>query len=186
MSGAMLMGRSSRMETAVRLTLMVGAYHAAGHAVANIVQGLDLHPVSVPVNGQHNGVIVDYTRVAELRAPHDLNADTFTLHRQALLEKKVRSYLAGRIAQRRFSPRSWRSRHDSGDQQKAMDLLMAASGGSERIATAWVRLLSMQMEDMIERSWPAVEAVANALATHRTLPPNEVRTLCWKALESTK
>lgn len=186
MSGAMLMERSSRIEKTIRLTLMAGAYHAAGHAVANIVQGLDLHPVSVPVDGQHNGVVVDYGRVADLWAPHELNADTFTLHRQAVLEKKVRSYLAGRIAQRRFSPRSWRGRHDSGDHEKAMDLLMRASGGSERMATAWMRLLSIQMEDMIERSWPAVEAVANALATHRTLPPNEVRTLCWKALESTK
>src|ERR1700687_1614606 len=95
MSVAMLTGRSSRIDKAVPITVMAGAYHAAGHAVANIVQGLDLHPVSVPVDGLHNGVIVDHTRVAELRAPHDLNVDTFTLHRQNLLEKKVRSYLAG-------------------------------------------------------------------------------------------
>jgi hypothetical protein len=45
---------------------MAGAYHAAGHAVVNIVEGLDLHPVTVPVDGQLNGVVVDHVRVAEL------------------------------------------------------------------------------------------------------------------------
>jgi hypothetical protein len=51
---------------------MAGAYHAAGHAVANIVEGLDLHPVTVPVDDQHNGVVVDHVRVAELRATHEM------------------------------------------------------------------------------------------------------------------
>jgi hypothetical protein len=84
------------------------------------------------MDGQLNGVVVDHVRVAERRATHELNANTFTLHRQALLEKKVRAYLAGRIAQRRFSPRSWRSRHDSGDQERAMELSIRASGDSEQ------------------------------------------------------
>jgi len=140
MSAAFFTRSSNRTEKTVALTQMAGAYHAAGHAVANIVQGLDLHPVTVPVNGQHNGVVVDHERVAELRPTHELHAETFALHRQALLEKKVRSYLAGRIAQRRFSPRSWRSHHDSGDQQRAIELLLRASGDSERTATAWMRL----------------------------------------------
>lgn len=184
MSVAMMMGRSDRIERAVPLTILAGAYHAAGHAVANIVQGLDLHPVSVPVDGLHNGVVVDHMRVAELQAPHALNVDTFSLHRQNLLEKKVRTFLAGRFAQRRFNPRSWRSRHDSGDQQKAMEMLLRAAGGSERAADAWLRLLSIQTEDLIEDSWAGVEAVANALATHRVLPPSEARALCWKALDN--
>lgn len=184
MSAALFTRSSNRTEKTIPLTQLAGAYHAAGHAVANIVQGLDLHPVTVPVDGQHNGVVVDHGRVAELRPTHELHADTFTLHRQALLEKKVRSYLAGRIAQRRFSPRSWRSHHDSGDQQRAMELLLRASGDSERAAAAWMRLLSIQIEDLIERSWPAVEAVADALATHHVLPPAEARALCWKALKS--
>jgi len=119
------------------------------------------------MDGQLNGVVVDHVRVAERRATHELNANTFTLHRQALLEKKVRAYLAGRIAQRRFSPRSWRSRHDSGDQERAMELSIRASGDSERTASAWMRLLSIQIEDLIERSWSAVETVAGALATHQ-------------------
>ena len=182
MSVAMPMGYSGRIDKAVPLTVMGGAYHAAGHAVANIVQGLDLHPVSVPVDGLHNGVVVDHTRVAELRAPHAANVDTFALHRQNLVEKKVRSFLAGRFAQRRFNPRSWRSRHDSGDQQKAMDMLIGAAGGSERAATAWMRLLAIQTEDLIEDSWAGVEAVANALTSARILPAAEARTLCWKAL----
>lgn len=176
------MGRPSPLERAVPMTLLAGAYHAAGHAVANIVQGLDLHPVSVPVDGLHNGIVVDHTRVAELQAPHALNVDTFSLHRQNLLEKKVRTFLAGRFAQRRFNPRSWRSRHDSGDQQMAMEMLLRASGGSERAASAWMRLLSIQSEDLIEDSWAGVEAVATALTAHRVLPPSEARALCWKAL----
>lgn len=178
----MMMGRSSRIEKAVPLTVMAGAYHAAGHAVANIVQGLDLHPVAMPVDGVHNGAIVDHVRVAEIRPTHELNADTFSLHRQNLVEKKVRSYLAGRFAQRRFSPRSWRSRHDSGDRQKAMEILLRATGGSERTATAWMRLLAIQTEDLIEDAWAGVEAVASALATSRVLPAAEARTLCWTAL----
>ena len=36
------------------MILMAGAYHA-GYAVANIVQGLGLHPVSVPVDSLHSG-----------------------------------------------------------------------------------------------------------------------------------
>jgi hypothetical protein len=64
------------------------------------------------------------------------------LHRRALLEKKVRAYLAGRIVHR-FSSRSWCSRHDSGDQVRAMELLLRASGDSERAAAAWTRLLSI-------------------------------------------
>jgi hypothetical protein len=88
MSAAFFTRSSNRTEKTVPLTQMAGAYHAAGHAVANIVQGLDLHPVTVPVDGQHNGVVVDHERVAELRPTHELHADTFTLHRQALLEKR--------------------------------------------------------------------------------------------------
>jgi hypothetical protein len=60
----------------VPTTVMALAYHAAGHAVANIVQGLDLHPVSVPVDGVHNGVVADHAGVGELRANHRLDADT--------------------------------------------------------------------------------------------------------------
>jgi hypothetical protein len=104
------------------------------------------------MDGQLNGVVVDHVRVAERRATHELNANTFTLHRQELLEKKVRAYLAGRIAQRRFSPRSWRSRHDSGD--RARDGVVDMRVWRFRI-------------DLIERSWSAVEAVAGALATHQ-------------------
>jgi hypothetical protein len=122
----------------------------------------------------------------ELQAPYDRNVDTFSLHRQNLLEKKVRSFLAGRFAQRRFSPRSWRNHHDSGDQQKAMEMLLRASGGSERAANAWIRLLMIQTEDLIEDSWAGVEAVASALTTHRVLPANEARTLCWQALHNTR
>jgi hypothetical protein len=183
MSIDMLVGHSSRIEKAVPTTVMALAFHAAGHAVANIVQGLDLHPVSVPLDGVHNGVVVDHVRVGELRAPHRLNADTFVLHRQNLLEKKVRSYLAGRFAQRRFSPRSWRSRHDSGDQQRAMEMLLSASDGSERTAIAWMRLLSIQTEDLVDESWSAVEAVANALASRRVLLASDARALCWQALD---
>ncbi|MEA2680168.1 MAG: hypothetical protein QOK03_1890 [Candidatus Binataceae bacterium] len=48
-----------------------------------------------------------------------------------------------------------------------MELSIRASGDSERTASAWMRLLSIQIEDLIERSWSAVEAVAGALATHQ-------------------
>jgi hypothetical protein len=46
MSAAFFTRSSNRTEKTVPLTQMAGAYHAAGHAVANIVQGLDLHPVN--------------------------------------------------------------------------------------------------------------------------------------------
>jgi hypothetical protein len=35
----------------------------------------------------------------------------------------------------------------------------------------------------IERSWPAVEAVADALAAHQVLPPSEARALCWEGAQ---
>jgi hypothetical protein len=49
-----------------------------------------------------------------------------------------------------------------------------------------MQLLSIDTEDLIERSWTGVEAIAGALATHRIMPASEARALCWKALQNGK
>jgi len=165
----------------VNVGIRAGAFHVAGHAVISIVQGLELHPPTLPVAGQHNGV-VSSGRLWSSRATHGLGEDIFRLYRNALLEKTARCYLAGRIAQRRYNPRSWRRHHDSGDHQKATELLISAAEGSARAGMAWLRLLRIQTEEMVERSWPAVETLADALVRRQILSVPEAHALCWKAL----
>ena len=161
--------------------VLAGAYHVAGHAVISIIEGLELHPPTLPLAGQHNGVVSN-GRLWSARATHGLGEDIFRLYRTALLEKTARCYLAGRIAQRRYNPRSWRSHHDSGDHQRVTELLVSAAEGSARAGTAWLRLLRIQTEETLERSWPAVRALAEALVRRQTLTIPEANSLCWKAL----
>ncbi len=168
---------------AASISTWAGAYHVAGHAVVSIVEGIELHPPALPLAGQHNGVVAN-VRTWTSRATHRLGDDIFRLYQTSLTEKTARCYLAGRIAQKRFNPRSWRRHHDCGDHQKAADLLVAAAGGSVRAGMAWMQLLRIQTEEMLERSWPAVEIIADALVRRQMLSIPETRSLCWKALGS--
>jgi hypothetical protein len=132
----------------------------------------------VPVDSLHGGVIVDRTRVTE--RGHDLNVltvDTFTLHRQNLVEK------GGRFAQRRFIPGSWRRLTIRVSSRRRWNI----AARLERFGTHCDRV-DVALVDSIDGddSWPGVEAIASALATHRVLPASEARALCWKALRNTR
>jgi hypothetical protein len=164
-----------------RVSLEAAAYHAAGHAVISIVQGLEIHSVTVLPGSNHNGA---NGKLSELNATHRLASDIFELYRQSLVEKKARSYLAGRIAQRRFNARSWRSHHDDGDSDRARSLLDGMTGGSERATRAWLKLLWIQTEDMVERSWTQIDALARALIQRHTLSPIEARTVYTHSFHS--
>jgi hypothetical protein len=84
--------------------------------------------------------------------------------------------LAGPEAQRRHSPRSWRSYHGAGDHEKAADLVLSLNG-SDEAANADLKRLSIVTRDEIAVLWPLVEKVAHALVARRTLTASEVKSL---------
>ncbi len=77
------------------------------------------------------------------------------------VEKLIRVCLGGPIAQRKFNPSGWRKHHGASDFDEAADLALHLEGTGER-ASALLRLLELQTQDLIEVHWSRVAAVAGA------------------------
>ena len=83
-------------------------------------------------------------------------------------EAHIRIALAGGIAENRFDPSCWRPRHGAGDRRDAFELLIFLAD-SRREQRAWLRLLNIQAEQMLDFYWPAVESFVPVLIKRRTI-----------------
>jgi hypothetical protein len=142
------------------------AFHEAGHVAAAWRHGVTIVPTpgfrghiwhANPLRGIH--LDYDGSDRARLRA-----------------EVGIIVCLAGPEAQRRFSPRSWRSYHGATDHEMAVDLAMSLNGSNEA-SSAHLKWLAIVTRDEIAALWPLVEKVAHALVRKRTLTATEVKTL---------
>ena len=148
------------------------AYHEAGHAVAAFFLRTGFRRVTIMSDGEAAGHSLDGAG-GRFRGQPDCE---MTPAIRDYLERHIRVLLAGEIAQRRHSPRSVRRHHGESDRQRAVDLAFYINGDT-RAVELYMRWLSCCTEGFITTRWAAVEAVAQALAEHKTLSRGQVRAL---------
>ena len=151
------------------------AHHEAGHAVLAIVFGRRVQRVTIEPGEGHEGF-----SKSTLGFGHAVGWDTSPRMRRRV-EEQIRILLAGGIAQRRMAPRSskWA---ESDDRHRAVDLVLRlASPGRE--AGTYMKLLRIQTEQAVEREWPTICAVAEALIARRTLTGDDVKELRYRAMD---
>jgi ATP-dependent Zn protease len=160
------------------------AYHEAGHAVVCIVLGHDLQNVTIVPEGQQRGHVQqgDYYSMDKLK-------DGST-HALQLARQDIMICLAGAIAERR-----------------ALGHVLGSGDGEDiRLATDWATRLGLAIavwekahpdylptipsdpevllhtgkttaEQVLDASWPAIEALAAALLERKTLTALEVESI---------
>jgi hypothetical protein len=146
------------------------AFHEAGHVVAAWSRGLKTHSATIIPTPGFRG--------------HTLHANPWRgIRRNSTLpsirdraESAIVVQLAGPEAQRRHSPRSWRSHHGASDFEDAFDAAMGLSSSSEA-AHAYLDWLAIVTRDEITTLWPQVETVAQALVARQTLSAAEIKVL---------
>jgi len=163
------MARPSKAKTAKRAAT---AYHEAGHTVAAFVQGMGIHHVTIIPFAVYDGL----TRT---HAPgiKRLDCEKLSPRRAERIRKQTRFSLAGDIAQRRFNPRSVRSRHAEKDRHNALEWTELLTHGDTDEAASLIESLGSETEKLIDTHWPEVTAIAEALMQRDTLIGSEVRAI---------
>lgn len=161
------------------------AYHEAAHAVVAMAQGMGVRSISTESIKEVVGKI-ELLDDGPLRTVREkLALGTKLASRDVLLvEQHVRASLAGEIAQNRFAPQSVAHLHPSSDME-ALKLLNLVAG-SERELEAWIDLLRIQSEQLVEQNWKSVEVIAKALVERPRLTGDEVVDVLGKACTNDK
>ena len=135
------------------------AYHEAGHVVVSWHFRLRTPKyVTIIPTEESLGHMFGPT------LPNKFNFDGGSGRTQLLLEREIRSILAGPIAQKKFYPRGLGMYHAASDYDNAFKLALLLGGDGEG-ATAQLKLLELQTRNLLNQgwNWQCVEAVAGAL-----------------------
>lgn len=145
------------------------AFHEAGHAVVSSVERIRVREISIEPDGDSDG------RVRHRSPLQGINLDIDVSDRSRLkMERIVRAFLAGQIAQARFSKGSLRPYQSADDLQTVVHLLAKFVGSSKELQ-AYLNLLSVQTEALVKEHWTAIRSVARALIRQRRLAPRDFR-----------
>jgi hypothetical protein len=147
------------------------AFHEAGHVVAAWSRGIKIHNATIVPTPEFQGLVQHASPLRGLRPDYDTS---YRVRRRA--ESAIVVSLAGPEAQRRHSPRSWRSHHGAADFKRAVDLASRFNGSDEAV-NAYLDWLAIVTRDEVAVLWPQVETVARALVARRTLTAAEVKSL---------
>jgi hypothetical protein len=150
------------------------AFHEAGHVVAAWSRGLKPHSATIDPTPEFRGHALYANPWRGIRR----NSTLADIRYRA--ESAIIVHLAGPEAQRRHSPRSWRSHHGGFDFEHAVDVATGLNG-SEEAVHAYLDWLAIVTRDEIMTLWPHVEKVAHALVARRTLTAAEVEALLARA-----
>jgi hypothetical protein len=154
------------------------AYHEAGHAVVRWYGKLKRPKYATIIEGE------DYLgAVAGLDVPSGFDPDTkFSGRTQLILERRIRTFLAGSVAQKKFNPSGFRKYNAADDEDKAHKNVLWLSGNYET-ASAYMKLLRLQTRDILNKGWiwKCVEAVAEALLDKKKLSGEET----WQIINAT-
>jgi hypothetical protein len=161
------------------------ASHEAGHAVLLDVYGFELIEVSIEPEGEWIGGKTTYKSEHPLilqrrgvfwenRAP-----------RHCYLSHSAMTDLAGNAAQMVFSPESVKGFHSIFDRPFVWDNIKARDrSASQAKLEANIKELYEHTLQFLKLLYPAVEAVKQALLTHRRLSGTQARTLIRSATEA--
>ncbi len=95
-----------------------------------------------------------------------------------LIEEEIKILLAGEIAHRNFSEKSWSPTSSSSDRKCAYDLIVRLACSAEE-SQAYMTLLEIQAKQFVlnEAIWGQITTLAQALLTRRTMGQKEVMDL---------
>lgn len=156
------------------------AYHEAGHAVAAMQLGVGIGRRGVSIIPGED--FAGFAHVLKgFRGRPDLDLITGAMRLKA--ENRVIVSFAGPAAQRRFRASSVRSYHGRSDRERAIDLLIFFASPTRELE-AYLRWLHIRTENLVagQAWWLMIEAVAEALMTHKRLTSEEVEAVVRKAL----
>jgi hypothetical protein len=151
------------------------AFHEAGHVVAAWRRGFKIYSVTIVPTSEFRGHLQHANPLRGIHLDYDGSPRA-----RLRAEAGIIVCLAGPEAQRRHSPRSWRSYHGARDHEKAADLAMSLNG-SDEAANAYLDWLAIVTRDEIALLWPLVKKAAHALVARRTLTAAVVKALLARA-----
>jgi hypothetical protein len=147
------------------------AYHEAGHVTACLRLGIGIGRAGVSIVADGGGGFTASHR--GFRGNPEVGD---TDRRRSRIEKNVVMILAGTAAQRKFRPSSVRRMHGSSDRNQAINLLGCLVGSDQEL-DAWLKLLRIRAEHLVENAfnWKVIEAVAAALMERKRLGAKDVK-----------
>jgi ATP-dependent Zn protease len=149
----------------VRLT----AYHEAGHAVMAVLCGQHVTEVEIVGDAEHSG------SVQSLRFAEEDASEVDPSIASAPTERRLLCTAAGMVAEAMVSGRrGWDESCE--DLDAAVRLAMQVVGDCERVIP-YLESVREHTEDLLEKNWPAVEALARALMDRGRMSGDEVRRL---------
>lgn len=150
------------------------AYHEAGHAVVALREGVAFRYVTILPSGDAEGHLKHF---AAVRDPDLLTDRDNSPKLLFYLMKRIRVALAGDIAGRRFSPRSFRTYQGLSDRHNAIDLAEKFFDGNSKILEARMKVFYLETEAIIDLCWSQVVAIAQALLERKKITGREARVL---------
>lgn len=117
-------------------------------------------------------IVSDAEAAGSCRSGHSYEArraGRYSDDKQRLLaEKEAVVAFAGPAAQRKFNPRTVRHVQGYRDRHHAIDLIENFVDSNEELE-AYLKLLNIRARQLVEKWWPFVEVLANALLERRTI-----------------
>lgn len=145
------------------------AFHEAGHATLDILFDHDIDSVTIVQDGDAAGrVEIDRSGDDALRYEKDTV-------KQVLFERRIMAAMAGEIAQRRFAPASVEEDHGASDRALIDEYLDELDATTPEIRAAYLRLLKLKTEALVEEHWPRVKRIAGVLLLHETVNAETIR-----------
>jgi ATP-dependent Zn protease len=145
--------------------LQATAYHEAGHAVLAWGEKMKIHRITIKAAGNEFGHVANRNPLSRIKPESKLLRDR--------TERFVRICLAGRIAQRRFAPRGYRTAHDEEDRQNAAEALVRIAFSNPH-QQAYMDWLSKETALILDDLWPLVKALAHELLSREQMGGKEV------------
>ena len=146
-------------------------FHEVGHVVAAWSRRVKIHKATIVPSPGFLGQVRHANPLHKLHPDYDVSARV-----RERAEADIVVALAGPEAQRRHSPRSWRTYHGAYDLKQAVNLATRFNSSDEAV-NAYLDWLAIVTRDEIALLWPRVETVAHALVDRRTLTSAEIKVL---------
>jgi ATP-dependent Zn protease len=157
------------------------AYHEAGHAVAALMLGLPLEEVSITMDGEHGLVGGTHCRPRLAHLDPDTHWGRVSPEDAGQLRAAIMVSCAGPLAEARCTGRfTWRC--GEGDRETAMEYARYMRHDPAAFQ-AYLDAIFRQTAELINatRTWPLVEAVAQALLERGRLDGPEARQIVAQA-----
>jgi hypothetical protein len=151
-------------------SLLIVAYHEAGHAIAKKVLGLKLRLVTIVPDEDYSGIVKGAIGINVDR----LQYDVFTVNEVARWHNRIIALLAGAEAQKKFKPHSLRTHMVAADNANIQTILENIHPSNEcRAVMNWLRIRTQNLINN-PKNWRYIEDVAAVLVKKRTLTGAEM------------